>query len=423
MRRHPTTSRCLIGILTLLLTVPVGAADDFPPGWLLIARLEGQPTWREVRDDQEHVHLYLPNGDKPVRGVFVCFVFHSGDPRELADLWNFALVTVPWPFEFDLGHNDKRNGRFKLGHAAQNMGLLLRYLDHAAKETRHPELATVPLVGWLGQNGSHLCADLHQRAPERVLAWSDSFPNRLRQHPELTQRVPFAFAWEIPKNELRAGQRVYRNDADAPADLSCRATTYGFDHGIYSKFNFFMAFLDRCIAARLPAEMPPPGQPVKLNPVVREQGWVGDFDPVSGWNPITPAGTERLADAKYPVWFPDEYAAWSWRAYHSACTDLEITGPKLTYQKRDNKWGGPDCGLGYGGPLKAGDQHTFSAKVSGDYARVEYHDGHRIVGASDAAPWTVAGVTLEPGLRVLFAAGVKADGTRAASRPAFVIVK
>lgn len=376
-----------------------------------------------MREDKEHIRLHLPHGDKPVRGIFVCFLFHSGDPRELADLWNFALVTVPWPFEYDLGHNDKRNGRHLLGHPAQNMGLLLRYLEVAAKEVQHPELAAVPLVGWLGQNGSHLCADLFQRAPDRVLAWSDSFPNRLRQFPDLTRSVPFAFAWEIPKNDIRAGVRTPNNDGPAPADLSCRATTYGFDHGIYSKFNFFMAYLDRCIALRLPAELPPPGQPVKLKPVVREQGWAGDFDPVSGWNPIAPAGDATLKDAKYPVWFPDEYAAWSWRSYHSVCVDVEITGPKVAYQKRDGKWGGPDCGLGYGGPLAAQDAHTFSAKVTGDCAVIEFHDGNRIVGEAKAAPWTIEGVKLPPGLRVLFAVRVKPDGTRAASRPAFVIVK
>jgi hypothetical protein len=102
---------------------------------------------------------------------------------------------------------------------------------------------------------------------------------------------------------------------------------------------------------------------------------------------------------------------------------VEITGPKLTYQKRDGKWGGPDCGLGYGGPLAAKDRHSFSAKITGDYAKVEFHDGHRLVGETTATPWTLDGVTLEPGLRVLFAVGVKADGTRAASRPAFVIVR
>ncbi len=103
--------------------------------------------------------------------------------------------------------------------------------------------------------------------------------------------------------------------------------------------------------------------------------------------------------------------------------DVEITGPKFTYQKRDGKFGGPDCGLGYGGPLAAKDRHTFSAKVTGDYAKIEFHDGNRIVGEAAAAPWQIEGVTLEPGLRVLFAVGVKAGGTRAASRPAFAIVR
>jgi len=81
------------------------AAEKSLPGWLLLSMLNDKPTWSEVREIKDRIHLYLPDGDKPVRGVFACFVFHSGDPRELADLWNFALVTVPWPFEYDLGVN------------------------------------------------------------------------------------------------------------------------------------------------------------------------------------------------------------------------------------------------------------------------------------------------------------------------------
>jgi len=399
------------------------AEDNFPPGWLPIAPLKNDLSWSEVREVQDRIHLYLPNEDKPVRGVFACFVFHSGDPRELADLWNFALVTVPWPFEYDLGHNDKRNGRYKLGHETQDMGLLLRYLERAAEDTKHPELSTVPIVGWLGQGGSHSCADLYDRAPDRVLAWSDSFPNRLRQYPELTTKVPFAFAWEVSKNDLRSGERSYRNEKVFPNDLSCRATTYGHGHGIYSKFNFFMFYLDRCIELRMPDEMPKPGEAVVLKPVMRKEGWVGDFDPISSWNPIASAASGALASAKHPVWFPDEYTAWSWRSYHSACTDLTITSPKVAYRKKDNKWGGPECGLGYGGPLASSGSHTFSAKNSGDYVKVEFHDGDRIVGVSNAEPWTVEGIKLEPGLRVLFAVGVKSNGDRAASRPAVVIVQ
>ena len=406
--------------------LPRASADEpanFPPGWLPVAPLDDQPTWSDFRKIDDRIHLYLPNGDKPVRGIFVCFVFHSSDPRELARLWNFALVTVPWPFEYDLGHNDKRNGRFKLGHATQDMGLLLRYLDQAAKESKHVELSTVPMVGWLGQNGSRECADLLMRAPDRVLAWSDSFPNRLRQYPEMTKQVPFPFAWEISKTELREGVRKYRDDEMAVEDLSCRANTYGFEHGIYSKYNFFMAYIDRCIKLRMPDVMPAPGQPVKLKPVSREAGWIGDFDPISQWNPIHRADTPEAKAAKYPSWMPDAYAAWMWRSYHSAQPDLKIAAPVVEYRKKDGKWGGPDCGLGYGGYLDAGAPLTFKADVQGEYAKVVYHSGDLVLGESSQAPWVLEGVKLEPGLHALFAVGVTADGKHTASRPAFVIVK
>ena len=88
--------RCMIlGALFWAGISNVRAAEAFPPGWLPVNQLDGKPTWREVRDIKDRIHLYLPRGKEPVRGVFACFVFHSGDPRELANLWNFALVTVP----------------------------------------------------------------------------------------------------------------------------------------------------------------------------------------------------------------------------------------------------------------------------------------------------------------------------------------
>jgi hypothetical protein len=404
------------------------AEGDFPPGWLPVQRLDDAPAWGDFRKIDDKVHLYLPEGVETVRGVFVCYVFHSGDPRELADLWKFALVTVPWPFEYDLGHNDKRNGRYKLGHPVGDMGVLLRYLNHAAKATDHPELAVAPIVGWLGQNGSHLCHDLHRRAPDRVIAWADAFPNRLAQYPDLTAQVPFAYAWEFGKKDEQQRQAEREAKADAlsdratPApDLACRANTYGFGHGIYSKFNFFMAYLDRCIALRLPAETPPAGEPTRLRPVAREDGWVGDYNPVGEWNPIAPFGEAKGMVA--PVWLPDEYAAWMWRSYHAAKPDIKLTNPIVEYRKKDGKWGGPECGLGYGGQVKAGIPLRFAADTSGDYAKIEFRDGHQIVGTAAASPWQIEGVKLERGLHALFAVGVTATGDRRASRPAFLVVE
>jgi hypothetical protein len=322
-------------------------AAAFPPGWLPIHPLDAEPAWTDVRKIDDKVHVYFPPELPVVRGVFICFVFHSADPRELARLWKFGLVTIPWPFEYDLGHNDKRNGRYKLGHASQEMGLLLRYLEAAAKETGHSELAVCPLVGWLGQNGSHLCADVYFRAPERIIAWGDSFGNRLDKYPELTAAVPFAYAWEISKREEQERLALATPAADAftpPRDFRARASTYGFPHGIYSKFNYFAAYLDRCIALRLAEETPPAGQPTKLRPITLEQGWAGDFAPVSEWNAIAPASEARgMID---PQWFPDADAAWTWRSYHSAKPDLKLTSPVIEYRKKEGKWGGPECGLG-----------------------------------------------------------------------------
>lgn len=392
-----------------------------PPGWLPVSRLDDKPTWAEFRKINDKVHLYLPSGVDNVRGVFACYVFHSADPREVARLWRFALVTVPWPFEYDLGHNDKRNGRYKLGHPVGDMSVLLRYLEGAAKETSHPELAVAPIVGWLGQNGAKLCSDLCKRAPERVLAWGDAWYHDWPKHPELIAKVPVASAWEFNAKEREAERaKVAPTVAGKPTparDLRCYATTYSFPHGIYSKFNFFVAFLDRCIQLRLPAEPPPPGQPTKLRPVEIEKGWVGDYNEVSQWNAIAPYAEAKGMVA--PVWMPDAYAAWMWRAYHSAKPDLRLTRPIVEYRKGV----GPEGGLGYGGQVKAGTHLTFAAETNGPYVKIEFHDGDRIVGEASAAPWQIEGVKLDRRLHALFAVGVTAEGKRQASRAAFLVVE
>jgi hypothetical protein len=423
---HPKASTAVLLVFASLLGSAARAApspDDksLPPGWLPVNRLDDEPAWGAFRKIDDKIHLYLPPGANPVRGIFVCYVFHSADPREVARLWEFALVTVPWPFEYDLGHNDKRNGRFKLGHPVGNTSILLRYLDAAAKETRRPELAAAPIVGWLGQNGAKICNDLYQRAPDRVLAWADAWYGDWPKHPELIAKVPVASAWEFNARE-REAERAKLAPAAAgkptPApDLRCYATTYGFGHGIYSKFNFFVAFLDRCIRLRLPDKQPTPGQPVRLRPVAIAKGWVGDYNEVGQWNAMAPYAEAKGMVA--PVWMPDAYAAWMWRAYHSAEPDLRLTRPIVEYRKGV----GPEGGLGYGGPVKAGSPLAFAAEVKGAYAKVEFHDGDRIVGEASASPWQIEGVKLDHGLHALFAVGVAADGKRQASRAAFLVVE
>jgi hypothetical protein len=417
-------------VFALVLAGPAGAAEPtsmpstFPPGWLPIQKLDPvAPAWADFRKIEDKVHLYLPPGVKTYRGVFVCYVFHSQDPRELADAWQFAMVTIPWPFEYDLGHNDKRNGRFKLGHPVGNMGVLLEYLNVAARETAHPELAVAPLVGWVGQNGPALANDLFKRAPDRLLAWTDGFPNRVAQVPELTAAIPFAYAWEFtPNDKLERESQVKSADVAGkptpPRDLRARANTYGFPHGIYSKYNYFCVFLDRCIKARLPADPPPAGTPVRLRPWNKEEGWAGDFAPVGNWSPVAPsAQATGMVD---PQWFPDEYAAWAWRAYHTAEPTLKITAPVTEYRKGGDR---KDCGFGFGPPLAAGEPHTFTAEGTGTFKQVEFRDGNILLGVAESPPWKLEGVKLDRGLHAVSAVGIAADGSRSSSRAVFIMVK
>ena len=415
------------------------AAEEkpYPPGWMPIRWFEAGEHWDDdlPRFREEAVHLYLSDRDKPVDGVFVCLVFTSPDPREFADVWNFALVTIPFPFTYDLGDKDHRNQSRAETHEPQGMGLLLRYLDEVGKETGHPELSEVPIVGWMGQGGPRYLRTLYDEAPHRVLAWADAFPGILRSEPfaDLTRSVPYAYSWEVHSRSKckEAGHRVlHHKNVPVFDDLSSSASTYGFKHGIYSKFHFFMSFFDRCIKVRMPDRMPPPGQPVKLKPVVRENGWLGDFLPISEWNPIAAVGSEEAGEFAHPSWLPDRYAAHMWRAFHTGkmhpdkpyfdATSILIKAPVTPYSRGKNR---SRYGAGYGCFLYADTPFDFEVEVNVDCEKVVYYDGDTVIGEVTEAPWNLKGARLEPGLRAVHAVAVMPDGTQFSSRCTFPVVK
>jgi hypothetical protein len=99
-----------------------------------------------------------------------------------------------------------------------------------------------------------------------------------------------------------------------------------------------------------------------------------------------------------------------------------MTAPVVDFRKaaeRKEK----DCGLGYSPPIKPGTPLKFAAEGTGEFAKVEFYTGNRLLGISDRAPWKLEEVKLDRGLHALFAVGVKTDGTRTSSRPALLMVK
>lgn len=414
-----------------------------PPGWLPVNHLDDSLSWKAVREVTDKALLYFPRGEAPVRGVYVSVVFHSQDPRELARLWDFALVTVPWTMLYDLGLGDSRSPRSKqTGYPLGNMGFLLHYLERAAQATKHPELATVPIAGWLMQGGYEHAPDLYKRAPDRLIAWSDSFAHILR-HEKFLENVPFVAAWELSgamsakrKADKEKSFDAVQGQLTPPPNLYCEATTYDFNHGVYSKWNLFAIYLDRCIKARLPDSLPAPGQQVKIKPVDRANGWVADFNEFTNWAAIAPYREARGMVS--PMWLPDAYSAWAYRAFHSQDPQLAMVSPVREYLSSSHFPQGDrgPCGLGFGGIegrvgtpiiLEAGPRIYLDKKKrepgEWPYAKVIFHDGDRVLGTVENAPWKLDGVKLEAGLHALFAVGVQADGSQDCSRPALYGVR
>jgi hypothetical protein len=55
--------------------------------------------------------------------------------------------------EYDIGFYDKRNPRGRAGAPLGHMGHVLTYLEIAAKETGHPELAVAPIAPYKDAKG------------------------------------------------------------------------------------------------------------------------------------------------------------------------------------------------------------------------------------------------------------------------------
>jgi hypothetical protein len=405
------------------------SADALPPGWLPITIMDESVAWAQVHEMKDKAKIYIPSGVGTLRGIMLNYeIGAQEDVRELGRAWRFANVSIPWSFEYDLGHDDRRTGRAKAtGLPVGDMGVLLKYLEVAARELKHPELAHAPIVAWVGQNGATMAEDLHKRAPGRCAAWSDAWYHDWLKRPQLIAEVPVSAWWEFKEAKQRAELKAAKGPEVAgkptpPKDLHCFASSYGFGHGFWQRTAMYYVFLDQCIKERLPPEPPPPGKPTplkKLNPL---DGWCGDYNDMSEWAPIAPAREAKgFID---PVWLPNAYFAWAWRSYHTANPDLQIVKPYVPWHR--GKWdagGKVDCGLGFDKPVKPDQPLTFQAEVKGAYAKVEFHDGDRIVGEAAGPEWKLDGVKLPSGIRVVFAVGVAADGSRRASRPALLRVE
>lgn len=284
--------------------------------------------------------IWIPEGAKTLRGVIVhqhgcgkssgvtgktaAYDLHW---QALARKWDCALLGPSYEQLTDKDCRnwcDPRNG---------SDAAFQKALTHFADESKHPELTTVPWALWGHSGGgfwSSLMLTLH---PERIAAiffrsgsayavWErGEIPKPTI--PPAAYRVPFMFIGGVKEAEdprhgpARVGDRamlkVWREHG-APGGLASDPLS-GHDCGD-SRY-LAIAFLDACLAQRLPDSGSTTLKPVDVN-----LGWFA----MSGENTAQPA-SKFTGDKATAHWLPNEVVAKAWSDYNRTGRPTDTTPP------------------------------------------------------------------------------------------------
>lgn len=342
--------------------------------------------------------IWLPPGRAVLRGVFFAngseLAPNPSDPawrnqvaqdrllaaRQLASLWNFALVTgsvwdVPQPALYLDGA-----------------------LRHWATATGHPELAHAPLAIDGGSRFGGFCrGDAAKTFKGRVIACTiyvagaGSVSDDNRAIPSLV----------VLGEEDRGVQTIANSVTPArrAGALIAGAVIWGEGHICDRCQDLSWPFLDRVIAARLPANADPRGGPVTLRDLPESQGFLGSMADWSGpW-----AYAAAPGDPRELAWLPDQATAMLWRAFALKGPPVRIVKPTSPYSWSNGFSQEPSS-------LRASAPLTLEATVSGPVSgALSFYDGERLLGtgtlSADGKKLTLANVRLAPGMHALFVMG------------------
>jgi len=286
---------------------------------LLVSSTAGAATFDAVRPagsnfDKAEFRLWYPDAATRLRGLILLVPGSNGDGRpqveepfwqDLAAHHAFGLVGVHL--------TDKPHENMVIEHyveVGQGSGdALLAALGDLARESGHPEVATVPWLLWGMSAGGQFNYELALWKPERVIGFivnkGGIYYSALA--PEAARRVPgLFFIGEADlefRNDIVAGIFAINRRVGA---LWGVAVEPGVGHEVARSKEMAAMFFEDLIDLRLPDE-PPVGAAPVLDPLDPDQGWVAD--------PKTRA-VVRAADApetRYPTaWLPTERLANAW---------------------------------------------------------------------------------------------------------------
>ena len=344
-----------------MLPIRLAHGADLPPA---------EPPYERIRYDASTepgelrfpvIHtLWIPPGVKTLRGVIVhqhgcgegscrsgltgAFDLHW---QALARKHDCALLAPsyeqPEKEECQLWC-DPRNG---------SDAVFQRCLADLAKQTGHPELATVPWALWGHSGGGHWAGGMLLTHPDRVAAvWLRSGVPLLAADPKRPQIKPHelpAAALAVPmmcnpgtKEGVTVKDGRFANVWPANETFFKAVRSQGgligvavdplTAHECGNQRYLAIAWLDACLATRLPETS---GGPLRAMPA--EAAWLA---PLGGTEAVPAA--EYQGDATQAIWLPNETVARAWKHYVAdtaipdttpppAPTNLRVTGNVLAW--------------------------------------------------------------------------------------------
>jgi poly(3-hydroxybutyrate) depolymerase len=311
-------------LFILLASVSTALAAESPPAAVppyYSVRYEASEKPGELAVAVTHT-LWIPEGVKTLRGVIVhqhgCGISSSVSGltaaydlhwQALARKWNCALLGPAYHLKSDKDCRkwcDPRNG---------SDVVFQRALTHFAKESNHPELATVPWCLWGHSGGgfwSSLMLTLH---PEHIAAifFRSGSAYAIWERGEIPKPTLTPAVYEVPFLFI-GGVKEAQDKSHGPARLGDQAMLKAWrEHGAPGGTSsdplsghecgdsryLAIAFFDACLAQRLPDEgissqvLKPVGKGV-----VVENSWLPDANFVKVWESYNKTG--RPSDTTPP---------------------------------------------------------------------------------------------------------------------------
>jgi len=353
--------------------------------------------------------IFVPGDAAKLRGLLVHAANYKLKPDDRWAEWGRSIGFAHLSIDIDRKANNRPN---KL-RAAMDQALPV-----FAKESGHPELPTLPLVG-AGHSAGGWITTILLKTPERAIATSINCawildPKKLK--PE-ARSVPMMFSLGAVPDGFKMLPDITNNFLPARAEGWPWALGVQWEcaHDYGNAAVLDIAWLQAAIDARLADDG-------KLRALKLEEGWLGDTSSISNqWAGIA-SWPEFKGDKARASWFPNRSAAYVWRTW-------QTREPSVVMQARA---GDGSVKMSQWGPKKSRDlvldpnsDVIFSATTPREAAlkKVAFFDGDKSLGESTSAPWEVKWNKPTRGAHCVHAMWTAQDGTVGAAPPALIIVR